>query len=699
MANVPVPASGATPGPHKPIHPKGLYKAFAASLTGTALEWYDFAVYSAAAAVVFPVVFFPTSDPLTGTILAFSTYAVGYVSRPVGGIIFGRLGDRIGRKKVLVTTLMIIGVATVLIGVLPGYASIGITAPIILVLLRFAQGVGVGGEWGGAVLLSSEYGDPHRRGFWASAAQVGPPAGNLMANGALAVLTLALTEEQFLSFGWRIAFLVSALLVAFGLWIRLRLEDTPVFKAIQAHGEQPHAPIHEVFRKELRPLIAAILCRVGPDVLYALFTVFTLTYGIQVLGYERNQVLTAVLVGSAFQLFMIPLAGAVSDRFNRRLVYGVGAVVGAVWTFIFFGILGGNNEPMLDHRHRPGPHGALLHVRPPGRLHRGAVLPPAPLHRQLAGLHVRRRDRRRHRPADVHAAAVPVRHLDPGGHLRCRGRGRHRQWDWPSAGTTTPWRTRTTACCWKEPAWQPSRPAPSIPSDRRLGAEQDVPGYSQVMVDGLLRLHGVAGHQGIEDVLVFGAHLPAPAAGAEQGGDAHQDLPDVELAVGAGDELVAGSVDQLLVEEGVQPDELLRSLRIHLLGKLGLLVQGVLHGLRRHPAVFDHQAGGMAFQHTPQLHQLRHFTACHRRNIGSALRDQFHQAVGDKQQERLPDRGARDADLGGQLLLVEELPLHLRVDQDVFPQVRVRLLAAGRRRPRTFSHTLCIQQTGVISCV
>jgi MFS family permease len=343
MATTPVPAAE----PTTVVGRKDMYKAFAASLTGTALEFYDFAVYSAAAAIVFPLIFFPAQDPLTGTLLAFSTYAVGYISRPVGGIIFGRLGDEIGRKKVLVITLMLIGVATFLIGLLPTYGNIGIIAPAALVLLRFAQGVGVGGEWGSAVLLSSEFGDPNRRGFWASAAQIGPPAGNLMANGALAVLTLALTEEQFIGFGWRIAFLVSAVLVGFGLWIRLKLEDTPIFKAIEAHGEQPSAPIREVFSTELRPLVAATLCRVGPDVLYALFTVFTLTYGIQALGYERSQVLTAVLIGSAFQLFMIPLAGAVSDRFNRRLVYGTAAVVGAVWTFIFFGILGGDNVPML----------------------------------------------------------------------------------------------------------------------------------------------------------------------------------------------------------------------------------------------------------------------------------------------------------------------------------------------------------------
>ncbi|OZD56214.1 MFS transporter [Rhodococcus sp. 06-1460-1B] len=326
---------------------KGLAKAFAASLTGTALEWYDFAVYSAAAALVFPLVFFPDSDPLTGTLLAFSTYAVGYVARPVGGFVFGRLGDVIGRKQLLVITLLLIGVTTFAIGLIPGYDSIGIAAPIILVTMRFCQGVAVGGEWGGAVLLSSEYGDPRKRGFWSSAAQIGPPAGNLLANGALAVLTLTLTDQQFESWGWRVAFLFSAVLVGFGLWIRLKLEDTPVFKALQESGERSEAPISEVFKTELRPLVAGIMSRVAPDVIYALFTVFSITYGTQKLGFERSEVLTAILIGSACQLGLIPLAGAVSDRINRRLVYGVAAVGGVAWSAIFFLVIGGGSLPLL----------------------------------------------------------------------------------------------------------------------------------------------------------------------------------------------------------------------------------------------------------------------------------------------------------------------------------------------------------------
>jgi MFS family permease len=229
------------------IDRRSLIKAYTASLTGTSLEWYDFAIYSASAALVFPQLFFPESDPLAGSLLAFSTYAVGYLARPIGGIVFGRLGDKIGRKQVLVMTLLLIGVTTFLIGVMPTFASIGVAAPIVLVMLRFAQGVGVGGEWGGAVLLSSEFGEPRRRGLWASAAQIGPPAGNILANGALALLAISLTDAQFLSWGWRVAFLASAVLVGFGLWIRLKLEDTPVFRAIQEHGDRPTAPVKEVF--------------------------------------------------------------------------------------------------------------------------------------------------------------------------------------------------------------------------------------------------------------------------------------------------------------------------------------------------------------------------------------------------------------------------------------------------------------------
>jgi MFS family permease len=329
------------------IDRRSLVKAFTASLTGTSLEWYDFAVYSAAAALVFPQLFFPDSDPLTGALLAFSTYAVGYVSRPLGGFVFGRLGDVIGRKQVLVLTLLLIGVATFLIGLLPTYGTIGVAAPIILVLLRFAQGVGVGGEWGGAVLLSSEFGDPRKRGFWSSAAQIGPPAGNLLSNGVLALLSAVLTDEAFLGWGWRLAFLLSAVLVAFGLWIRLRLEDTPVFRAIQERGEQPAAPIGDVFRTQGRGLLAGVLCRIGPDVTYALFTVFVITYATTAAGMSRGQVLTAILVGSACQLGLIPLAGAVSDRVNRRTVYGIAAAGAAVWPFVFFPAIGSGSTLVL----------------------------------------------------------------------------------------------------------------------------------------------------------------------------------------------------------------------------------------------------------------------------------------------------------------------------------------------------------------
>ncbi|GAA3748230.1 MFS family permease [Spinactinospora alkalitolerans] len=322
-------------------------RAFFASLSGTALEWYDFAIYSVASALVLGQLFFPSHDPLAATMLAFSTYAVGYIARPLGGIVFGRLGDRIGRKKVLVSTLVLIGAATFTIGLLPTHADIGSTAAVLLVLLRFAQGVGVGGEWGGAVLLSSEFGDPRRRGFFASAAQIGPPAGNLMANGVLAFLGLVLSEEQFLGWGWRIAFLLSGVLVLFGLWIRARLEETPVFRAIERQGERPAAPVREVLTRQARPLTAAVLSRVAPDVVYAMFTVFVITYATQELGMESGTVLAAVLIGSSCQVALIPLSGWLSDVVNRRLLYGIGAVGAAVWSAVFFPMIASGSFALL----------------------------------------------------------------------------------------------------------------------------------------------------------------------------------------------------------------------------------------------------------------------------------------------------------------------------------------------------------------
>ncbi|WP_424235759.1 MFS transporter [Actinophytocola sp.] len=328
---------------HPGVDKKELRRAYTASLSGTALEYYDFAAYSVAAATLFGDLFFPSGDDLAGTMAAFSTYAIGYLARPLGGVVFGRLGDVIGRKKVLVHTLLLAGVATFLIGLLPTYATIGGAAAILLVVLRFAQGVAVGGEWGGAVLLSSEYGDPKRRGFWASAAQIGPPAGTLLANGVIALLGLLLTEAAFESWGWRVAFLLSAVLVAFGLWIRLRLEETPVFKAITERKERPSAPVSETLRTERRAVVAGMLVRVAPDVMYSMFTVFVLTYMVNELGMPKAQGSAAVMIGSAVQLGLMPAFGHLSDRMNRRKLYLYGTIAAAIWPFVFFPMVSGGS--------------------------------------------------------------------------------------------------------------------------------------------------------------------------------------------------------------------------------------------------------------------------------------------------------------------------------------------------------------------
>ncbi|HEY0684565.1 MAG TPA: MFS transporter [Steroidobacter sp.] len=317
-----------------------------ASIVGTTLEYYDFAVYNMLAALVFNRLFFPSFDPLSGTLLAFSTFAVGYLSRPVGGVIFGHLGDRYGRRFVLVATLLLMGITTALMGLLPTYASAGIASPILLVLLRFIQGAALGGEWAGAVLLSVEHGDPRRRGRNASWAQMGPSLGTLLATGTLGLITWALSPEEFIEWGWRLPFFASVMLVAFGLWIRVGVEETPLFKQIEQQHSKAQAPISEVLRGHWRSLIVGGGVRIGPDVLYSLSVAFALSYMTTVLDLSRTLALTALSIGGAVNALTIPLFGALSDRLGRRVVYGAGAALGLIWMFAFFPLLA-TKQPTL----------------------------------------------------------------------------------------------------------------------------------------------------------------------------------------------------------------------------------------------------------------------------------------------------------------------------------------------------------------
>jgi metabolite-proton symporter len=311
----------------------------AASVVGTSLEWYDFFLYGTAAALVFGELFFPNAEPLVGTLLAFATYAVGFVARPVGGVIAGHFGDRVGRRNVLVVTLLVMGVATCAIGLLPTYDTIGIAAPILLVTLRFIQGLGLGGEWGGAVLMVSEHGDQKRRGLYASWPQVGVPAGNLLAAGVLALLATVLTDDAFTAWGWRVPFLLSAVLVFVGLFIRLRIEESPAFKKVEQTASQAQAPLVEVIREYPRELAIAFGARIGTDIAFYVFALFIITYATEEVGLSKSTPLNAVLIGSAVQLFLIPAFGSLSDRLGRRPVYLAGALGAAVWSFAFFPLL------------------------------------------------------------------------------------------------------------------------------------------------------------------------------------------------------------------------------------------------------------------------------------------------------------------------------------------------------------------------
>jgi metabolite-proton symporter len=319
--------------------PPGMAKIAGASFIGTAVEWYDFFVYGNAAALIFGAKFFPSLSPLAGSLAAFSTFTVGFLARPLGGVFMGHFGDQIGRKSMLVASLMIMGVATFLIGLLPTYAQIGVWAPILLVALRFIQGLGVGGEWGGAVLIAVEHAPSHRRGFYGSFPQMGVPAGIILSNLVFLSLSKFLTREQFDSWGWRVPFLLSSALVAVGLYVRFQLEDSPMFKEVTQTRDYARIPIAELLQRHWRKVLLASLAFIASTTVGYIVLVYVLSYGTTTLGMSRNSVILMVLLASVLQLVMIPALSALSDRLGRRRVFMTGAIASAAWAVPFFMLL------------------------------------------------------------------------------------------------------------------------------------------------------------------------------------------------------------------------------------------------------------------------------------------------------------------------------------------------------------------------
>src|SRR5438270_3251266 len=310
-----------------PVGRRALIEAVIASTVGTTIEWYDFFLYGVMAALVFPALFFPTVDPFVGQILSFLTFTAGFVARPLGGVVFGHLGDRIGRKSTLVASLLLMGLTTVAIGLLPTSATIGVAAPLLLTSLRFLQGIGVGGEWGGAVLLALEYGHRGRRGFYASWPQAGVPLGLLTSAGVVAVFQNRLSPDDFLAWGWRVPFLLSALLVVVGLLIRVRLLETPLFRQLQQTQQVAQAPITETLRRHWREVLLAAGSRIGENSCFYLFSTYIIAYGKDVLHVEPGLILGAVNLAAAVEVVTIPLWGILSDRWSRKGVYMLGNLV------------------------------------------------------------------------------------------------------------------------------------------------------------------------------------------------------------------------------------------------------------------------------------------------------------------------------------------------------------------------------------
>ena len=320
-------------------------RAIVASTVGTTIEWYDFFLYSTTAALIFPKLFFPTTAASSGILLAFGTQFVGFAARPIGAAIFGHYGDRIGRKATLVTTLLIMGICTALIGVLPIYATIGVAAPLLLTLLRLLQGAAVGGEWGGSVLIAMEWGESHRRGYNASWPQLGVPLGLLLST-AMVQLMSATTGPDFETWGWRVPFLASLVLVAVGLYVRLKVLESPEFAEVRETKAVSKLPVIEAFRTQWREILAAAFIRMSEQAPFYLFITFVLTYGTAHLKIPRSSLLNDTLVAAAVGLISVPLFGHLSDKIGRRTMYAIGIACVALFAFPYFGLLN-TTEPSL----------------------------------------------------------------------------------------------------------------------------------------------------------------------------------------------------------------------------------------------------------------------------------------------------------------------------------------------------------------